>query len=327
MSTATPSLESKTDAELLEELKKSPKGVLPKALLRELQSRGESVVPGLSEILQAETEHARKGGNIETDAAFFSFALISAIGDPRGLPAVIEAISLPDEKLYSLLGDLIHDNLQRLIVKLIGTDFDRIGQLVENPDLYEYVRWSAACTYFLLFKEGRLSREEGVERIERHLNRLIERPCYELNTGLCMELANFGVPASIETIRRAYASGNVEEGMVSQEELEETINRAAEGSGSERDRSLPLEFDVVEELSRWACFKRPDKPTPNPVVQSVTEPRDEMASRTSMDPPSPPPRTAVGTIRNTEKKPGRNDPCPCGSGKKYKNCCRSKSMI
>jgi len=26
------------------------------------------------------------------------------------------------------------------------------------------------------------------------------------------------------------------------------------------------------------------------------------------------------TIR-VEKKPGRNDPCPCGSGKKYKKCC------
>ena len=34
-------------------------------------------------------------------------------------------------------------------------------------------------------------------------------------------------------------------------------------------------------------------------------------------------------IRNTEKvdpiqadkAPGRNDPCPCGSGKKYKKCC------
>ena len=22
-----------------------------------------------------------------------------------------------------------------------------------------------------------------------------------------------------------------------------------------------------------------------------------------------------------EKVPGRNDPCPCGSGKKYKKCC------
>jgi preprotein translocase subunit SecA len=27
------------------------------------------------------------------------------------------------------------------------------------------------------------------------------------------------------------------------------------------------------------------------------------------------------TIVNKEKKVGRNDPCPCGSGKKYKKCC------
>ena len=27
------------------------------------------------------------------------------------------------------------------------------------------------------------------------------------------------------------------------------------------------------------------------------------------------------TIRRTSPKIGRNDPCPCGSGKKYKNCC------
>lgn len=25
-----------------------------------------------------------------------------------------------------------------------------------------------------------------------------------------------------------------------------------------------------------------------------------------------------------QQKVGRNDPCPCGSGKKYKNCCMSK---
>jgi len=28
----------------------------------------------------------------------------------------------------------------------------------------------------------------------------------------------------------------------------------------------------------------------------------------------------VQTIRRTEAKVGRNDPCPCGSGKKYKKC-------
>jgi preprotein translocase subunit SecA len=29
---------------------------------------------------------------------------------------------------------------------------------------------------------------------------------------------------------------------------------------------------------------------------------------------------AVKTVRRDEPKVGRNDPCPCGSGKKYKKC-------
>ena len=30
---------------------------------------------------------------------------------------------------------------------------------------------------------------------------------------------------------------------------------------------------------------------------------------------------AIRTIRRESPKVGRNDPCPCGSGKKYKKCC------
>ena len=34
--------------------------------------------------------------------------------------------------------------------------------------------------------------------------------------------------------------------------------------------------------------------------------------------------SASKTVRNTDQKVGRNDPCPCGSGFKYKNCCGKK---
>ena len=34
--------------------------------------------------------------------------------------------------------------------------------------------------------------------------------------------------------------------------------------------------------------------------------------------PLPPP---VQPIHKGDKEIGRNDPCPCGSGKKYKKCC------
>jgi len=32
-------------------------------------------------------------------------------------------------------------------------------------------------------------------------------------------------------------------------------------------------------------------------------------------------KRGIETIRNDEPKIGRNDPCPCGSGKKFKQCC------
>ena len=35
----------------------------------------------------------------------------------------------------------------------------------------------------------------------------------------------------------------------------------------------------------------------------------------------------IEPIRNRDKRVGRNDPCPCGSGKKYKQCCLRKSQI
>lgn len=34
-----------------------------------------------------------------------------------------------------------------------------------------------------------------------------------------------------------------------------------------------------------------------------------------------------GTIKREEPKSGRNDPCPCGSGRKYKQCCGSPEKL
>jgi len=42
-------------------------------------------------------------------------------------------------------------------------------------------------------------------------------------------------------------------------------------------------------------------------------------------PPRPPaPRPTPPRKPEGKQKVGRNDPCPCGSGKKFKNCCMKK---
>ena len=52
-----------------------------------------------------------------------------------------------------------------------------------------------------------------------------------------------------------------------------------------------------------------------------------MAKRSFRMNPRPSLRKSVVTSPRSVLKVGRNDPCPCGSGKKYKDCCISKGDV
>ena len=66
---------------------------------------------------------------------------------------------------------------------------------------------------------------------------------------------------------------------------------------------------AADEVSWWQLFSKP------------AEPYDDEweTDAPSTLPTIPVPRGSAVPIRNLPKI-GRNDPCPCGSGKKYKKC-------
>ena len=74
-----------------------------------------------------------------------------------------------------------------------------------------------------------------------------------------------------------------------------------------------------------------NRPTVQPVAAPKPAPAEEevtgapfVAPISAPDPAQLVTNSSDGTSRPTvksNKTPGRNDPCPCGSGKKYKNCC------
>ena len=51
-------------------------------------------------------------------------------------------------------------------------------------------------------------------------------------------------------------------------------------------------------------------------IEKVAEPKAPTILANAM-----PVDKASKTVKNTQRKIGRNDICPCGSGKKYKDCC------
>ena len=56
-------------------------------------------------------------------------------------------------------------------------------------------------------------------------------------------------------------------------------------------------------------------------VRITNQGLQEMADQMRKDMPKESKEVTHTPIVNNEPKVGRNDPCPCGSGKKYKNCC------
>ncbi len=65
-----------------------------------------------------------------------------------------------------------------------------------------------------------------------------------------------------------------------------------------------IEFNIANTILRVSLAEKPTRPVP-PIKQ------DQPVSDSS-------------SVSHSKDKPGRNDPCPCGSGKKYKKCCMPK---
>lgn len=86
------------------------------------------------------------------------------------------------------------------------------------------------------------------------------------------------------------------------------------------------EYDKAEK-----CLKRIQKAYPKDenikhlldTIKSLTWPEEEEISVWDMI-DGKTPKSNVVTFRREQPKIGRNDPCPCGSGKKYKKCCGKK---
>lgn len=93
------------------------------------------------------------------------------------------------------------------------------------------------------------------------------------------------------------------------------LQQAKQGfSGLRANRSTGI-GDTVEELRHWATFQ--EQPVNQKAVLSEHIPSNFADDEANDEPALQVPQT----IRYSGPRVGRNDPCSCGSGKKYKKCC------
>jgi hypothetical protein len=138
-----------------------------------------------------------------------------------------------------------------------------------------------------------------------------------LRMWLCSALCQLVSEQSVEIVRREIASGSEEafRELCSPALAVATILGVKPPPGSEKwERERRRQRLAIKQMRQeWA-----DHVERNPAILA----EGPLAGLDLGEEPEPP---VTAPIRKTGEPVGRNDPCPCGSGKKYKKCCGRSS--
>ncbi len=155
------------------------------------------------------------------------------------------------------------------------------------------------------------------ELLERERDRSLKT---QLADSLLRQLA----AESIEPVRRLVLTNDYDSGYANLKMhlvtvatmMEETF---PEYAAWERETARQFIRQEKEQRERWGWLQRLNLPA---------SPRDEPAERGSswQDAPIRDHGQTAAPFMRDEDRVGRNDPCPCGSGKKFKKCCMEKSQ-
>lgn len=288
--------------------------ILPERAIRELQQHREQAIPPLIEALEQATAQVREGETPEDDAHFFALFLLTEFQAKEALPALLEAITLPDNLPGQLFGDAITAFLDRALATLAGDRPDVMDELIAKDDLNEFVRWAAASSFLGLVYGGQMSRDDAVRRLHVHLREAIQREDERIAGPLVNCLSYLRPQEAYDDIVKAFKLDLVDPFLIRLKHVDQSIAERPEQTARHLEKLYPggLRADTVEELRTWHAFREPEPPKPEPPkpkrnVQNVV--------------PTSRPATAASPVSRTESRIGRNDPCPCGSGKKHKKCC------
>lgn len=268
----------------------------PEAALRAAVEQREAMTPILLDSLRECAEDPyevinRPGALLHIHAMF----LLAQFRERAAYPLLVRLFSMPGDVCEELMGDLLTEELPRFMAAVCGGDLEPIKGMIENPKVNEYVRCSCMETLVALVVWGEVERATVIEYFRGLFDGKLERDApfiWGILVNACCDLYPEELLPEIE---RAYADGLVDTFVIDMAGVRRVMSEGKEQAASRLIARGPI-LDAITEMRPWFHFQD--------------------APRVARPVPLIPRGTPVRSI-----KIGRNDPCPCGSGKKYKKCC------
>jgi hypothetical protein len=303
-----------------------PFSVLPEEAIQSARQHKQAMIPRLVALIEQATRTVQAGEEVNRNGHFFAFFLLAEFRAFEALPAIMNALTLPDEGPFDLFGDAIHETVPGVLAALAGDNdhrFDQVASLIDNAALNEYVRWSAANGLAAMVAAGIRPRDQIVQRLRRSLSRAIDARDASIVTGLVCTLNDLYPQEASEEIKEAYAKDLVDESVISPKSIKRTLANDRTAHLEQLADRHPLFSDTVEKLRHWAAFSGEEKEAePDDQPMGTIPPQLHRALPAEPEYYAP---SAPNPIHRADPRVGRNDSCPCGSGKKFKKCCGQRT--
>lgn len=236
---------------------------------------------------------------------FYAFYLLAQFKEKEACHRILKLVSMPSEQVDFTFGDLVTESLNSIIYSTFDGDLAHLKTIIENPTIDPFVRGAILEVYGKLYNDGSVNREEFVEYLRKLLKNQKDETALNLISiiqGLIIDHKLFEMEGDVQTL---YDTDRIDEKFVG--EYDSFIDFMYDYS--HRREAVSSIDDAIEELYQWPMFEK----TPEEQKEEEERLKELKAELNKM----------TQKIQRVEKI-GRNDPCPCGSGKKYKKCCLKK---
>ncbi len=251
-----------------------------------------AVEDGVTEPSQDFSKH----GMLFNYAAYF----LAKWREPAVYPLFLRWFSLPGEDALELGGDTVSQHGGRFLASVCGGDVEPIKALALNRAANPVCRAQAMRALAVLSVWGELPRDQVESWFQ-----FVAREGLEREKGVVWnELARLSIQLELlgvfPDLRQAREQGFIDPSFMKLEDLE-TVEKMPRGSLLHPFTAVNGRItNVVEETRWWAGFQRRGSE-----AQAAKENAEVVSA---------------GEQYVAPRKVGRNDPCPCGSGKKFKKC-------
>ena len=273
---------------------------LPVEAIRAAQGDRETMVPVF---LRTIDDFLELRGPVDPTAIFFMFHLLGEWREKSAYWPLAVLLRLPPDVLDTILGAAITETSHRVMAAVFDGDPEPLHQIIRDPEADEYIRAMMLRTIAMLTHRGELPRDATTAFLRDCFSQLEPRKDCFVWSGWIDAVAWLGLAELKPLVKQAYQRNSIDPEWLTFKDFEEDLQYSVDHPEAEPlnpDGNLAAFGDTIDELSWWDAFK--------PTTSNDDKPEWES------DPVGTPHRDPLRNV-------GRNDPCPCGSGKKFKKCC------